>query len=320
MKSNTFAVRLFKVMVPVPILILGACSPPPPDSSFIHLVGLGTPIQKQGMVTSSATCPSGQQLIGGGFFADVAPGLVAVTEDYPSSSNTWTVTAQVGQKTSGALIAVAYCFTTPNVSLRLLTVTGNTIASPRSPSLPAQLEIVATGNAVCPAGSVLTGGGYRSQGLDAATAETFNSYISAEGPSPNSGGQPVGWQTTLTYPITASPTATVFAICAGSYFTQGKIVSSNTFLAGTQTGDVHCPPNTFTSGGGYSLQQTTPTPFPYTVYSSFSDTKAGVVSVAPNHRLDVYDASGWRSDLTAGNTPFTQWPLSMSANCIPFPK
>jgi len=320
MKSDTFAVRLFTFLFPVPILILGACSPPPPDSSFIHLVGSGTPIQKPGPVTSSATCPSGQQLIGGGFTADVAPGSVAVTENYPSSSNTWTVTAQAGQKTSGVLVAVAYCFTTPNVSLKLLTVTASTNTNPRTSSLPAQLEIVATGNAACPAGSVLMGGGYRSQGLDTDAAEAFNSYISAEGPSSNNTGQPVGWQTTLTYPNTVSPTATVFAICAGSYFAQGKTVTANTSLAGTQTADVHCPPNTFTSGGGYSLQQTSPTPFPYTVYSSFSDTKAGVISVAPNHRLDVYDASGWRSDLRAANTPFTPWALSMSASCIPFPK
>ena len=160
MKSELFAIRLVKVIVLLPILILCVCSPAPPDSSFVHLVSSATSIQAPGGVaTTSATCPSGQQLIGGGFTAAAnGTGLVAVTDNYPSSPNTWTVTAQVGQQGSaGEVIALAYCFTTPNVQLGLTTITAPTIAPP---SLLGQLTYSATGIALCPAGSVLTGGGY----------------------------------------------------------------------------------------------------------------------------------------------------------------
>jgi hypothetical protein len=318
MKSELFAIRLVKVIVLLPILILCVCSPAPPDSSFVHLVSSATSIQAPGGVaTTSATCPSGQQLIGGGFTAAAnGTGLVAVTDNYPSSPNTWTVTAQVGQQGSaGEVIALAYCFTTPNVQLGLTTITAPTIAPP---SLLGQLTYSATGIALCPAGSVLTGGGYRARGLVPMIAETFNSYISTEGPSSDSAGRPNGWQTTLTYPNTVAPTATAFAICARSYFAQGTILTANaSAVSGTQTGDVHCRPNTFTSGGGYTVQQSTSASvlLGYTVYSSFSNTQAEQASTP--RKPGFYDASGWHSDSLAA--PYTA-TVTMSANCIPFPR
>jgi hypothetical protein len=314
MTSDPFVFRFAKVIVLLPTLFVGGCSPSPPDSSFIHLVGNATSIQASSVATVGATCPSGEQLIGGGFTAAIGTGPVAVTDSYPSSPNTWTVTAHSGPGVSGSLVAVAYCFTTPNVQLSLSTVIGNTIVnSPPSP-IPAQLTFVAPGTATCPRGSVLTGGGYHE--VVPVASQAYTPYVSTEGPSPNSTGQPTGWQTTLTYVDTVTaPTATVFAICARSYFTQGTIVTANIAPVGKQqTGDVQCPPKTFTSGGGYSLQQSTPTPWPYTVYSSFSDVKTEVIS--PNRRLTVYDAIGWHSDVT---TPPNSPTFTMSANCIPFP-
>jgi hypothetical protein len=321
MKSELCAIRLVKVIVLLPTLVFRSCSPDSPDSSFIHLVGSTASIQAPGVVTTSATCPSGQQLIGGRFTTAANSGLVVVTDNYPSlSANTWTVTAQAGPQFSGALVAVAICFTTPNAQLSLSAVTAKTTVNPSTPS---PYETVATGTANCPAGSVLTGGGYRVQGLNPRTAYTFNSYISSEGPSSNSAGQPIGWQTTLTYELGVTPTGTVFAICAGSYFSQGSTLTQVTTQdtppgAGAQTAQVHCPPSTFTSGGGYSVQQSTGTPWAYTVYSSFSDTEGE--SNWTNKRLNFYEASGWRSDLsTAGplNSPPT---VTISANCIPFPR
>jgi hypothetical protein len=322
MKSGLLAFRLAKVIVLLPTLILCVCSPSPPDSSFIHLVFSPTSIQASGgVVTASATCPSGQQLIGGGFTA--APNgtaLVAVTDNYPSSPNTWKVSAQVGEQASpGEVIALAYCFTTPNVQLGLTTVTGNTVAPPpTSPLSPGgvQISFSAPGTAVCPAGSVLTGGGYSARGLDPTTAETYNSYISTEGPSSDSTGRPNGWQTTLTYINTVAPTATAFAICARSYFTQGTIVTANaSAVLRVQTGDVHCPPNTFTTGGGYTVQQSIPIPLPYTVYSSFSSTQPEPASTP--RKPGFYDASGWHSDSLT--TPFSA-TVTMSTNCIPLPR
>ena len=303
--------KRFTVLGLLPVLILAGCSAAP-DASFLSLVGSGASLKPLAVVTSSATCPAGEQLLGGGYTALVSQGdMVSVTEDYPSSANTWTVTAVTGTQISGELLAVAYCFTTPNVQLSLLAVSQNTTSSPIS-----ILAATATGMAGCPAGSVLTGGGFRVQGLPQGDF-IHNSYVTATGPAPNGASPPSGWQTKLLYPVRTAPTATVFALCARNYLAPGTTVNQTFTQLNTLKGTVACAANAFTSGGGYSLAEDTSEggTLPYTVYSSFSDTQSALTS-APGMKLNAYQAIGWRSDLTSHYA----WPLTMSANCIPFPR
>jgi hypothetical protein len=304
--------KRFAVLALLPVLILAGCTAAP-DASFLHLVGSGAQLNTSPVVTSSATCPAGEQLLGGGYTALVSPGdMVSVTEDYPnpSSANTWTVTAATGTQVSGSLLAVAYCFTTPNVQLGVLPVSQNTTSSPIS-----VLQATATGLASCPAGSVLTGGGFRVQGLPQGDVN-HNSYITAEGPAPSGASQPSGWQTTLVYPVSTALTAKVFALCARNYLAPGTTVNQTFTQLNTLKGTVACAPNAFTSGGGYSLTQSPEgLPPPYTVYSSFSDTESAL-NFTPSARFNAYQAIGWRSDLTF----HFGWKLTMSANCIPFPR
>jgi hypothetical protein len=292
------------------MLILTGCQSAP-DASFLHLVGSGAPLKPLAVVTSSATCPAGEQLLGGGYTALISQGdMVSVTDDYPSSANTWTVKAATGTQVSGELLAVAYCFTTPNVQLSLLTVPQQTTSSPISIFLA-----TATGMASCPAGSVLTGGGFRVQGLPQGDFN-HNSYISAEGPAPSGASQPSGWQTTLNYPVGIAPTATVLALCARNYLAPGTTINQTFTALNTVKGTVACAANAFTSGGGYSLAGVTTnagTILSYTVYSSLSDTQSALSSTSG---LNAYQAIGWRSDLTKPPA----WQLTMSTNCIPFPR
>lgn len=62
--------------------------------------------------TVVATCPSGEEVVGGGYWIDPAsdpPGVEVVTRSYPASSNTWTVVfelTQNGQVPTGNAYAV----------------------------------------------------------------------------------------------------------------------------------------------------------------------------------------------------------------------
>jgi hypothetical protein len=320
--------RWFVVFIIAPVLMLGGCTTPTPDGTFIVAMGTTTLITGAGTFTSNASCARGQQLVGGGFTTSPSPAVppsaappiknspavqsVAIIENYPFSGNTWRVTAQAAPlpktSNSGTLIAIAYCFVTPNVPLNMFIVPALTVAPPQAPTLPVSLIADATASATCPAGSVLTGGGFSTTPVDPATGIPVNAYILSEGPTSNSAGQVTAWQMTLEYPyaISRAPKGFAWALCARSHFSPGTVVTgTNTGTYDAITGAVSCPPSSFTVGGGYSFQSSS-VPFSQMAQSSFSQAVGNAA---------LQGTSNWRVDGT--KTP-TQ-TLTATANCIPVP-
>jgi hypothetical protein len=205
---------------------------------------------------------------------------VAVIEDYPSANDTWTVTTYVSATnwdlTSAAgtvVIAVAYCLTTPNYPLDMTTVSARV-----STGAPSPIVRSGTGSALCPPGSVLTGGGYRTGPVDPNPA-LYNAYLVMSAPTIGPDMRATGWQVGLAYPFfpPAIPETTVFARCATRNLSASRVVTKAvdvTRLAATYGAwgpvDVaaECPKNSFTTGGGYWIG--TDPEIPHFVEASFA--------------------------------------------------
>lgn len=95
------------------------------------------------ITTLSVSCKPGEQMLGGGFSStNLFEYAVNIDASYPSSANTWTVTASAPTSYFD-VEADVYCLTT---------------------AVPLHVQIVraTTGNAVCPQGTVLLSGGAQS--------------------------------------------------------------------------------------------------------------------------------------------------------------
>ncbi len=100
--------------------------------------------------TASASCSSGDPLLGGGFIARLSGGNdgIAPTDSYPSAASTWTVGVSTLADTI-QLTAIAVC-----LQANFAVTTQVAQASNSGPDT----------TVTCPSGSVLTGGGFRSGG------------------------------------------------------------------------------------------------------------------------------------------------------------
>jgi hypothetical protein len=92
--------------------------------------------------TATATCAPGEQVIGGGYIADVFENAKTLFANYPSSVTAWTIRAS-SPSSYILLTAVAYCVPA-DASLGIQILQGN-------------------GSLTCPAGTVLITGGYQSE-------------------------------------------------------------------------------------------------------------------------------------------------------------
>lgn len=147
--------------------------------------------------TASASCSSGDPLLGGGFIARLSGGNdgIAPTDSYPSAASTWTVGVSTLADTI-QLTAIAVC-----LQANFAVTTQVAQASNSGPDT----------TVTCPSGSVLTGGGFRSggsatptsyavcatAGLKAATTQSqsktvANGAVVSNGASCPSGQLPVG--------------------------------------------------------------------------------------------------------------------------------
>ena len=107
-------------------------------------------------------CPTGQQLIGGGYNlpGEFNPNKYYVTANYPSSPNTWTVevvnyspTNTGADPAEGSIGVYAYCYTgTTNLGMSVQQATNQS---------PLTVHNVTTNYIGAPRGSVVTSGGYK---------------------------------------------------------------------------------------------------------------------------------------------------------------
>jgi hypothetical protein len=169
-----------------------------------------------GTFDATATCPAGTTLVSGAFADASAEGAsMDVYASYPSAANAWTVTVfSVG----GPLNFSAY-------------------ADCISANFPVSTQIVSGGGpgggtATCPAGTTLTGGGYKGAG------------VAASKPSGN------GWQSTVQ---TGSAALQVYAVCANNNLSAGGTPSANVVVPtlGDKKVEVGCAAGQTLVGGGF---------------------------------------------------------------------
>jgi hypothetical protein len=306
------------------ILTLPGCNSGPSNPLVSIQPGTAT-IQGAGVLSANANCPSGQQLLGGGYFLDgdlVATTPIAVTENYPFSGTTWRVTvdstsAKPTDNIAGTvIIALAYCFTKPNIQLDMTTVSAITTPGPPAATGPDVIIHTAAGSTTCPVGSVLTGVGFQIINPTLHQCVGYNAYITAEAPIMNTRARGPGWQVNIITPSTISAAATIYARCAGSFLKAGSVASLAPSTPGT--GTVSCPANTFTTAGGYSLQNDSPIPSPivfnYVVYSSYLQNGEKITHGNLPHPIQISLAGGWHTDYAA-----LYEAMTVSAYCIPIP-
>jgi hypothetical protein len=172
-------------------------------------------------VSTSVSCKSGEQMIGGGFAAsDVFEYAAFVSASYPSGPNTWTV---AGSSISHfQLTAEVYCLQEhASVGVQISQHTGQ-------------------GNAVCPAGSVVLSGG----------GQTTNQELSAS--QPYQQGWSVTGQSVQAYALCATRD-----VVLGKLVSVTLSVHSSTNGQQPESAQAVCPAGEITTGGGFSGGGTT---------------------------------------------------------------
>jgi hypothetical protein len=154
------------------------------------------PVAGNAVVSASVDCPSGSDLVGGGWAAALSdgrqpPASLHLTAGFPSAPRSWTVAAGTGKRPVARGVAQPFALCRPGADPAPQIV---------STTVPGPLGAGATtrATAVCPAGSVLTGGGARASG--------------AAG-----GGQPAPAALHLTGSLPSTPAAAVLAGVARSW-------------------------------------------------------------------------------------------------------
>lgn len=178
--------------------------------------------------TVTATCASGDVLLGGGWLLDDF--LAFVTSSYPASASAWTVTAHDEGQDGGShpftITVYAECLHA-NFDAGVTTVSS-------TPSIPAD-SIGHTVTLNCPTGTVPVGGGFRGT---AGTDQT----IPATG----------GWTADLSVQQGGSAHPSLYALCAAKHLTASAVPSTTAHpLLGTGADlTVSCPAATLLTSGG----------------------------------------------------------------------
>ena len=120
------------------------------------------PVADNAFVSASVACPSGSDLVGGGWNAVLSDGRqpppsLHLTAGFPSAPRNWTVAAGTGKQPVARGVAQEFAVCRPGAT-QAPQIVSATVPGP----LGAGETTRAT--AVCPAGSVLTGGGARASG------------------------------------------------------------------------------------------------------------------------------------------------------------
>jgi len=238
-----------------------------------------------GRMNVKAKCLPGEQMLGGGYYAVYSKQFIAnfvihndrppedwnsfliVEASYPSAPNEWTVTifnrdSDVNGPNQGIQVfAEAYCLTTPNFPVGMQTVQSQPTSVP-----VAQLTTI---QAQCPAGSTVTGSGFK---LDndqlklKSDVGLYNNGLWASAPLINS-GHAIGWSIQeffLTQTQTPPPTTTVYTLCATQnliaadpqstdIWTDFNSYTGQAAYSHPLTGNTQCASDEFTTGGGFEF-------------------------------------------------------------------
>jgi hypothetical protein len=177
--------------------------------------------------SATATCPAGSVVTGGGYMVDINVWAYTQLKD----GNGWTVYAKNNTGGNSNMLSYAICLTYPSASTSQV-IDSITVAAGD------------VGNKVvnCPAGSVVTGGGYT--GKQDGTLWTYASLQNGN-----------GWQVSAKNSGGGSTTYNVYAICLSGTSLTIVSVSGNTDVTpgGNGLAGVGCPAGKVIVGGGFGL-------------------------------------------------------------------
>jgi hypothetical protein len=221
-------------------------TPPPPSASMLQVVAAqhfadsksggttapcanGDPlINGDCGQTVTATCASGDVVLGGGFQVDDP--LAFVTSSFPSGATAWTVTAHDEGQDGGShpvtITAYAEC-----LHANFTAVVSIASSTPNIPNDSNFHEVSVN----CPAGSVVTGGGFRGTN---STQEII--------PAAN------GWTVGLGIQQGASTKPSLYALCAGKHLVAASMpmTTANPNLGTGTSLTVSCPAASLLTSGG----------------------------------------------------------------------
>lgn len=219
--TNPFSVKI-NVIIPTPTKT-PTLPPPmvmPYTQSFVNQVS----INSGATGGSTMVCPSGSLITGGGFALN--NNMVAYTQS--QDGNAWTAYAKNNGGASGLLNSYAVC---------LYASIGTTSMVWSQVTVPASTN----GNAVvaCPAGSVVTGGGYASN----SNFFVYNSSMSGN-----------GWQVYAYNSTGTGQLLNSYATClAGTTGSTSQVLAQKSIAAGASDGvEASCPAGTILTGGGFA--------------------------------------------------------------------
>ncbi|HEY5119753.1 MAG TPA: NBR1-Ig-like domain-containing protein [Anaerolineales bacterium] len=222
-----------KIKVTTPTLI------PPVIAPTVQQITSSITLTPGSTGSTTAACPAGMVATGGGF--SVGADILVYTQ--AKNGNGWTAVAKNNAAVNRPMVVYAECLTYPSASA--VQVNNSIMVSPSS---------FASQTAVCPAGSIVTGGGYTSSPDGAMW--TYASWQNGN-----------GWEVSEMNTVGSAKTFNVYATClSGVPLATAKINNTGTIPAsGDGFVEVACPAGKVATGGGFGLGTNT---LPY--FSGFS--------------------------------------------------
>jgi hypothetical protein len=201
--------------------------PPPAVAPMTQSVSSSVNLTPGAVDSATATCPAGTVVTGGGF----SVGLDVWVYTQLKQGNGWIAYAKNNAGVNRTLTTYAIC-------LSYLSVTTTQVFT----SVTVDAGHSATGTATCPAGSVVTGGGYTGK-IDG-SLRTFSEYLTGN-----------AWQVAASNNGVSSTTFNVYAIClSGASFTTIIVNGNNSITAGGNGfAEAACPAGKVVTSGGFGL-------------------------------------------------------------------
>jgi hypothetical protein len=206
---------------------VNAVLPPPAVAPTVQQITSAITLASGATGSTTAACPAGTVATGGGF----SVGLDVLVYTQAKNGNGWTAVAKNNAGVDRPMVVYAECLTFPSAAT---TQVNNSIS--------VNAGAYQTQDAVCPAGSVVTGGGYTS-------SPDGTMWVYASWQNGN------GWEVSEINHSGAAKSFNVYATClSGTSLATVKATNSGPIPgAGNGFVEVACPAGKVASGGGFGL-------------------------------------------------------------------
>jgi hypothetical protein len=208
-------------------IVVKAILAPPVAAPTTQIISKVTSIPVGGTSSTTAPCPAGTAATGGGFNVNV--GVHVYTQ--AMNGNGWAAVAKNNTASVQNLTVYAVCLTLPSVSTTMVHET-----------LTVAAGVAGTKKADCPAGSVVTGGGFT--GKPDGSLWTFRSAQSGN-----------GWEAAAKNFALTDANFDVYAIClsGASVTTVAPIGYKDLAPGATELAEIGCAAGQVITGGGWNL-------------------------------------------------------------------